>query len=73
LHYAKFSKKEGENMSFTMTNEEWADYQRMREASYVMKNERLRPEGQDLFEWLNQGETKEEKAEYAKIMEMCAA
>jgi hypothetical protein len=37
-----------------------------------MKNERLRPEGQDIFEWLNQGETEEEKAEYAKIMEMCA-
>jgi hypothetical protein len=55
-----------------MTDDEWAGYQRMREASYVMKNERLRPEGQDIFEWLNEGETKEEKAEYAKIMEMCA-
>ncbi len=61
-------------MEFEMTHEEWELYKQQREASYgvVMINKRLPPKEQDVFEWLAENETEEEKAEYASIMKMCA-
>jgi len=60
-------------MEFAMTRKEWKLYEQQRNASYgaSIENERIPSEKQDVFDWLAENETKKEKAEYARIMNMC--